>query len=649
MQLFASDRLNPQVFDEAVRRGTGDLGDVLLAAIQSHSSSVEVAHFLIALAKVKGGVTQEWLGRHGLTSEQWCSGLASCAAETKGGRPPTHLLESTFHPAATDMLRAASERSRSEGITRISEAILLLSALQHAPPAVRELFESTDINLDGWCRELEKTICPPPPLEVFDAAGTLRPEPFSPRGKKVLRLLRAETEALGYDVADPRHLLLALLALEGGVTQYGIYHQGHLPRKIQEAVMLQLRARARGRRSTVPLDRDHLQRILQQLFVLAGELAGKAGDEAINEAHLLQAFLATESTARGLLEDEGVRLPALRETAQKYEGGAEEEDESSAVADIKTVRKRLGERLVGQEAAVEQIVPYVELMRFGFTTPERPVGVFLFCGQSGSGKTEMAKELARAVYGSEDNLIFIEMGQFNSPESMNIFVGAPPGYIGFGQGKLTNGLRDKPRSVVLFDEMDKADPKVLDALLRFLDEGKIDDPAGPVRDGSPCLLILTTNVGQDTLTELGSQKERDAAWRSEVRRVLREEFLKPERKIRPEFLNRVDEILLFKTLDQDDYTAIAKLRFEEMKVRLAKERQIEVVPDDSVARLIGAYCNFLNEGARAVRRVLRAVVLLPVSRFMLEKNRTPPARVRVKAEYPGGDVSAEPEGQVDWA
>src|SRR5207248_9239326 len=138
-------------------------------------------------------------------------------------------------------------------------------------------------------------------------------------------------------------------------------------------------------------------------------------------------------------------------------------------------------------------------------------------------KTELAKTLAHAVYGSPENLIFLEMGQFNAPESMNIFVGAPPAYVGYGEGKLTNGLRDKPRAVVLFDEVEKAHARVLDALLRFLDEGRIDDPAGPVRDGSQCLVILTSNVGAQQLSELGKQVD---ASRSNARGLMRDQLRK---------------------------------------------------------------------------------------------------------------------------
>jgi ATP-dependent Clp protease ATP-binding subunit ClpC len=640
MELFINGKLNPEAFELDVRHATHDLSDALLAAVNTQSAAIESTHFLMVVAKVPGGVTRKKLMRFGLTPDVWERELGACAIKSKGGAPLAHLTESSLHDSARAMLKTAQELCAQYDFIRITETILLLAGLKHATEGALKLFK--DIDLDSWIEELEQSLRKVEPVKVFKK-GEVDLDKFTPGAKKVLSLARGETESLGYEKADPRHLLLALLEREGGVTQYGLYHQGLAPKKIQEAAMLTLRARAKRTRSVAPLDKEHLQPMLSGILEEAGELAGRDHVQRVTEPHLLRAFLSIESSARRILEDEKVDLVRLREIAEGYDTSGDEEDEG-AMADIETVRKRLLQRLVGQDDAIERILPYIQRMRFGFTTPGRPVGVFLFCGQSGSGKTEMAKELARAVYGSEENLIFLEMGQFNSPESMNIFVGAPPGYIGYGEGKLTNGLRDKPRAVVLFDEVEKAHAKVLDALLRFLDEGRIDDPAGPVRDGSECIVILTSNVGAEALSQLWKQVENNPNWRTVVRKKLREEFKKHN--FRVEFLNRVDELILFHTLGVDDYTEIAERLLERNLERLRKERDITVEPDPSVAKAIGSYCAEISEGARAAARLTQSVVITPVIDFILKNNCSPPIRLKVEAARATNDPDCEPSGKV---
>ncbi len=631
MDLFVDGKLNPYAFEMDVRYGTHDLNDILLAAVKTQSAAIESTHFLIALPNIPNGETRKKLARLALPLEQWGSGLASCVEQRTGGVPLAHLTESALHNSAVTMLHHAQQLCDEHQTARISEPILLLSALENLTKPVIELCRDADLDVAKWRAELESLLKPPPAVQAFNPDETIALSVFSPGAKKVLALLRSETESLGYESADPRHLLLALLAHDGGVLPYGLYHQGASPRKVQEAVMLSLRNKARRTRSIVTPDRAHLQPILQRILELAGELASRDRADRLTEPHLLRAFLGIESTALRILQDEKIKLADLGEIAEGYDTSLEEEEDEDTMADISTVRERLKQRLVGQDDAIERILPYVQRMRFGFTTPDRPVGVFLFCGQSGSGKTEMAKELARAIYGSEDNLIFLEMGQFNSRESINIFVGAPPGYIGYGEGKLTNGLRDKPRSVVLFDEVEKAlEPKVLDALLRFLDEGKIDDPAGPVRDGTQCIIVLTSNAGAKQLSQLWKEVKDQPDWRDIVRKNLREVFEREHFRI--EFLNRVDELILFRTLEQADYADIARRLLERHLERLKRERQIAVELDRSVVEAIGQYCARLDEGARAAQRLTQSVVITPVINYVLSHACPLPVRLRVSVE-----------------
>ena len=648
MNLFVNGKLNPQVFEMNVRQATRDLSALLLHATETQSAAIESTHFLIALAKVAGGATQKTLPRLGLNAEQWTSGLMNCAVVAPGSLPPAHLTESSLHDSARALLQSAENLCARYNLPRISEPILLFCGLQHATPKVRTLFQVVDVDLAQIAQKIENDyIRPPAIIDVFKDNGTLALELFQAGAKKALTLMQREAESLGFRMIDPRHLLLALLERENSVTQYGIFHQGLVPRKIQEAVMHSLRGRSKSVRSALPLNRDHLQPILQHILKVAGELAGRDHVSRIAEPHLLRAFLAVESVARNLLQDEKVNISSLVAIAEAADLSQEEEEDDDVMADIQTVKARLQKRLVGQDDAIDRILPYVQRMRFGFTTPGRPVGVFLFCGQSGSGKTEMAKELARAVYGSEENLIFLEMGQFNAPESMNIFVGAPPGYVGYGEGKLTNGLRDKPRAVVLFDEVEKAHAKVLDALLRFLDEGKIDDPAGPVRDGGQCIVILTSNLGADALSQLWKQVENNINWRNIVREKLREEFKRNQ--FRPEFLNRVDELILFRTLTPPDYAEIARRLLERDLERLRKDREIDVAADASVARAIGEYCGSIYEGARAAQRLTQSVVITPVIDFILRQSLAPPLRLKVHAVRPGNEAGIDPVGVVERA
>jgi ATP-dependent Clp protease ATP-binding subunit ClpC len=525
----------------------------------------------------------------------------------------------------------------------------LLAALQHLTPATRKAL--SDVGID--VTELIKRAQPKSgtPLQVFDSAKkpeaeqALQLNVFSASGQRVIHLLQAETEGLGYAEADPRHLLLALLEYEGGATHLALHQQAISPKKIQEAVMLSLRSRARKTRSHLSLDRAHLQQSVQRILEWAGEHAGQDQSPVIAEAHILRAFLSVDTYARRLLQDEKVDLDTMRATAEQYDIADEPAPTvTSGALTIEEIRQLLEQAIVGQPEVIERCLPFIKRMRFGMPRRRRPAGVFLFCGQSGSGKTEMAKVIARAIYGSEEYLIMLEMGQFQTKESMNIFVGAPPGYVGYGEGKLTNGLRDKPRAVVLFDEVEKAHPEVYHALLRFLDEGKIDDPAGPVRDGSQCLIILTSNVAAESLSKLWAKVENSPDARWQLHRLLRAKLLK--HRFRIEFLNRVDEIVLFRTLSKDDLAEITRRQLTQDAAWLRKEKQIELQIDSDVYTQIGEFCHALEEGARAVLRMTQLVVLNPVIDFLDTHPCIPPVQLRVQCTR--GSEGCEPVGQIDF-
>jgi ATP-dependent Clp protease ATP-binding subunit ClpA len=635
MRFFIENKLNAKLFDRNIRKHTNELNDILFVAIETQSPKIESTHFLIGLSFIPDGITNKQINKIGLTEEHWKSGLSECACNEPGCLPLAEISEDVLHQSSIDLFNDLEQYLNDNPQEEISEGIMLLYALKNAPPAVKQLFESAGINFDELCDGVKDSLKPVENVNPFkdDEAGSIDFDVFTPSGKKVLKLLKTETESLGYDIADPRHMFMGLLNFSGGTCQYCLHSQKIIIKDVQEAVMLSLRNKMSHNLSTLSLDRDHFQPILSRIFCTSGEFAGRDRQDAISEKHLAQAFLAIDSSGLRILLDENANVTTMQKMAENYELLEEEDDLS--IADIQSVRTHILDRLVGQDHAVERILPYIQRMKFGFSTPDRPIGVFLFCGQSGSGKTELAKELARAVYGSEDNMIFLEMGQFNKPESMNIFIGSPPGYVGYGEGKLTNGLRDKPCSVVLFDEIEKADPKVFDALLRFIDEGRIDDPGGPVRDGSQCIVVLTSNVGAEELSKLWKEIEGKPSSRMFLKQKVRAAFR--ESNFRVEFLNRIDELVLFKTLSSDDYTEIARRVSMKHIKRLNNEREIEIDVDKKIYQSIGEYCGAIGEGARATNRLVLQTIVTPVIDYIIQNSIIPPIKLKVKLAPPKCD------------
>jgi ATP-dependent Clp protease ATP-binding subunit ClpA len=260
MNVFSNGQLNPAAFDTGLCFSTKNWNEVLTAATRTQSAKIESTHFLMTLAKVTGGVLAKGLAKHGMTPEQWENGLASRATRSPNCLPLVALAENAMDATSLSMLHQAEELCRRANRNQVSEPILLLAGLRNVTPAVREKFADVEIDLDAWCMALEETIFPRLPLQVFEnaAPGKVRAEAFSPGGKKVLRRLCDEAESMGYSKADARHLLLSLIAHEGGATQYGLHFQRISPTRLQEGVVLSLRSRAKRQRSSLPLDREHL-------------------------------------------------------------------------------------------------------------------------------------------------------------------------------------------------------------------------------------------------------------------------------------------------------------------------------------------------------------------------------------------------------
>ncbi len=270
----------------------------------------------------------------------------------------------------------------------------------------------------------------------------------------------------------------------------------------------------------------------------------------------------------------------------------------------------LHKRVVGQDEAVQLVADAVLRARSGIKDPKRPIGSFIFLGPTGVGKTELARTLAEALFDSEDNMIRIDMSEYMEKHSVSRLVGAPPGYVGYDEGgQLTEAVRRRPYSVILFDEIEKAHPDVFNILLQVLDDGRITDSHGRVVDFKNTVIIMTSNIGSQALIEGISGGIIPISTREEVMQMLRENF-------RPEFLNRVDDIVLFKPLSEDEVKSIVKILIGHLQERLS-DRQIELKFSDGALTFIAEAGYDPVYGARPLKRYITHQVETKLARAMI--------------------------------
>ncbi|MBQ7339577.1 MAG: ATP-dependent Clp protease ATP-binding subunit [Clostridia bacterium] len=291
----------------------------------------------------------------------------------------------------------------------------------------------------------------------------------------------------------------------------------------------------------------------------------------------------------------------------------------------------LHQRVIGQENAVRAVADAIRRARAGLKDPNRPVGSFIFVGPTGVGKTELSKALAETVFGSEDSIIRIDMSEYMEKHSVSKLVGAPPGYVGFDEaGQLTEKVRRKPYSVVLFDEIEKAHPDVFNILLQILDDGRLTDSKGRLISFKNSIIIMTSNVGATEAaqrTTLGFISNKTAEYDNMCDRYM--EALK--QKFRPEFLNRIDDIIVFHKLEKEETAKIAEIMLSSLRKRLAvMEIKLEIT--DRAMELIVEKGYDANYGARPLKRVLQRHIEDRLSEEILKGNLVENSSVKIDAQ-----------------
>jgi len=336
-----------------------------------------------------------------------------------------------------------------------------------------------------------------------------------------------------------------------------------------------------------------LQQSLEQAEALANEpQASKTGSDS---PPLLRTIVGEEEIANVVSQWTGV--PVTRMLA-------------SETQKLMNLSSTLSERVAGQLAATESVSDAIIRSRAGLADPSQPIASFMFLGPTGVGKTELAKALASSLFDSEDAMVRIDMSEYMSKESVSRLIGSPPGYVGYESGgQLTEAVRRRPYSVVLFDEVDKADPEVFNVLLQVLDDGRITDGQGRTVNFKNTIIILTSNIGSQAIVEAGGDESKQDEVRLRVLDNLRSTY-------RPEFLNRLDELVIFNPLQKTQLAAIARLALKSLSSRLvAKQMSLDVT--DAALEVLTDLGYSPEYGARPLKRVVQREVESPLARGLI--------------------------------
>ena len=343
--------------------------------------------------------------------------------------------------------------------------------------------------------------------------------------------------------------------------------------------------------------------------------AQEAVAEKSDEDHLLRDRVDEEEIARIVGRWTGIPVSRLMEGEREK---------------LLRLPETLHKRVIGQDEAVQKVSDAILRSRAGIQDPNRPIGSFLFLGPTGVGKTELAKALAQALFDDDRNMVRIDMSEYMEKYSVSRLIGAPPGYVGYEEGgQLTEAVRRKPYSVVLFDEVEKAHPDVFNILLQVLDDGRITDSQGRTVDFKNTILILTSNLGsQQILDGIQPDGTISEAARSAVQAQLRQHF-------RPEFLNRLDEIVFYKPLQKSEINQIVDLQMESLRHRLA-DRELDVKLTDAARQYIVDQGYDPVFGARPLKRVLQSKVETLLAKKIIAGDIAP--RSTITVDYDGHEL-----------
>ena len=304
---------------------------------------------------------------------------------------------------------------------------------------------------------------------------------------------------------------------------------------------------------------------------------------------------------------------------------------------LKHLEETLHKRVIGQNEAVEAVSKAIRRGRVGLKDPNRPIGSFLFLGPTGVGKTELSKALAESLFGNEEAMIRVDMSEYMEPHSVAKLIGSPPGYVGYDEGgQLTEKIRRKPYSVILFDEIEKAHPDVMNMLLQILDDGRLTDAQGRTVNFKNTVIIMTSNVGARMITDknvLGFSQDNKSteSQEKEYENIKKDVMAELKKQFRPEFINRIDDIIVFHKLTDEDIGKIIEIMLKQVQKRL-KEQEYNVEIDNSVKELVAKKGVDSNYGARPLKRAIQSSVEDKIAEAILDGKIIPHKKAKIIAE-----------------
>ncbi len=351
------------------------------------------------------------------------------------------------------------------------------------------------------------------------------------------------------------------------------------------------------------------------------------------EAELAKLTKQMESQGQRMLKEE-VDEEDVARIVSKWTGIPVSKMLEGEVKKLVTMEERLRQRVIGQDPALERVANAIRRSRAGLSDPKRPIGSFIFLGPTGVGKTELARALAEFLFDDEHALIRIDMSEYMEKHSVARLIGAPPGYVGYEEGgQLTEQVRRRPYAVVLFDEIEKAHPDVFNVLLQIMDDGRLTDGKGRVVDFKNTIIIMTSNIGSQLLQADGIRSDAEFELAAQqVQNLLHSHF-------KPEFLNRVDDIIVFRPLGKEQLVKIIELRLEDVR-RLLADRKISLELTDAAKDLLFTQGYDPNFGARPLKRSIQKLIQDPLALKILDGEVLHGDHVVVDADKKAGKMTS---------